>query len=413
MAFIGPDELFVLEKMTGRVRHVDLATDPPTVTTALTLTVDGFSERGLLGIALHPNWPTPPRVFLYYSVPGCPDDGLHRIARYTWNGTSLINPVTIQELPGCGPGNDNGGIILFGADQKLYAVIGDLNRQEMTQNFDNGVVSDTSVILRWNINGSTPDDNPFDTAGWEQFFAYGIRNSFGMTVDPLTGDLWDTENGEDNYDEINRIVPGANCGWADIMGPDSRDPQNTDDLVMIDNAIYVDPAFSWNMPTVAPTGIVFIDSCRWKHDIRFDCLVGAVTNGKLYRLEPNAERTGFALTGGLADLVLDTADDSAQIDWGEGFGAVTDLKFGPDGYLYVVSIAGAIYRVRPDFPLGDINQNGIIGNADRNQFINLLLTREEEPDPPMDSVEQGDFDGNGKNDGDDIQCFVESFFMDD
>jgi len=414
MAFLGPDELFVLEKVTGRVRHVDLTTNPPTITTALTLAVDGDFEKGLLGIALHPNWPDLARVFLYYTKPGGHPVTGHRIERYTWNGTSLVNPVIIQEIPAGGAGNHNGGIILFGPDAKLYAIIGDLNRNEKTQNYESSpTLTRTSVIFRWNIGGATPNDNPFDTAGWEEFYAYGIRNSFGMTFDPLTGDLWDTENGPNTYDEVNRIVPGGNSGWEDIMGPDSRDPQDVDDLLMIENATYVDPAFSW-FNTEAPTGIVFIDSCRWEHDIRYDCFVATNNNGKLYHFKPNAERTGFALTGGLADLVFDPGDNISEINWGFSFGNPTDLEIGPDGYLYVVGIGtGIIYRVRPEHPMGDINQNGIVGNADRTQFINLLLTREEEPDPPEDDVAQGDFDGNGVVDGDDIPCFVESFFMDD
>lgn len=416
MAFLGPGDAFVLEKMTGRVKRVQFDDGGSTSEIVLDLDVSSSSERGLLGIALAPDFSISGHVFLYYTNL---DPLENRVERYTWEGTDLVAPVLILSLPATPGPNHDGGIILFGPDGKLYAVIGDLNRNETTENFENAPLSETGVILRANPDGTAPADNPFTgMSGWERIYGYGVRNSFGMTFDPLTGVLWDTENGPSTYDEVNRVVPGYNSGWEDIMGPDLRDPQNFSDLVMIDGAVYVDPVFSWEH-TVAPTSIVFLHSCRWPASLRDTCFVGDNNNGRIYRFEPNTDRTGFLLTGDLADGVADTddADDPddmtdsiTQIEWGSGFGVVTDLEMGPDGYLYVVSIsAGKIRRVRPQFPMGDIDHDGTIDATDRTLFIDLLLGLSDDPA----QIEQGDFDGNGAVDGGDIQCFVTASFLPD
>jgi hypothetical protein len=82
-----------------------------------------------------------------------------------------------------------------------------------------------------NDDGSIPNDNPFG-GQLAKYYAYGVRNSFGLAFDPLTGELWDTENGPDSYDEVNLVLPGFNSGWEKIMGPNSRDPQGVGDLVL-------------------------------------------------------------------------------------------------------------------------------------------------------------------------------------
>ena len=109
----------------------------------------------------------------------------------------------------------------FGPDGKLYIVIGELNRNGQLQNISGGTAPDnTGVIFRINDDGSTPSDNPFFSQGGNlaKYYAYGIRNSFGLVFDPLTGELWDTENGPANYDEINLVQPGFNSGWESDHG---------------------------------------------------------------------------------------------------------------------------------------------------------------------------------------------------
>ena len=352
MAFIGPQDFLVLQKNDGRVRRVIsgvLQANP-----VLDVAVDNASERGLLGIAVHPDFPTSPFVYLYYteSTTGGDSSGsaaANRVYRYTWNGSALTTPLLMLELP-VDPGpNHNGGALTFGPDGKLYVVIGDLNRNGRLQNFSNGPApDDTSVILRINPDGSVPNDNPFFAQGGNlaKYFAYGIRNSFGLAFDPLTDELWMTENGPDAYDEINLVQPGFNSGWETLIGPDSRNSNNASSLVMLPGSHYADPKFSW-LKTIGPTAIVFLDSTNLGEQYENDVFVGDINNGNLYRFKPNEARDGFVFSGGgLSDLV---ADNNTEVDrniFATGFAGVTDLKVGPDGLLYVVSIGdGKIYAI--------------------------------------------------------------------
>jgi len=349
MAFIAPDDILVLQKNNGKVRRVIggvlQAGD------VLDVDVSNNSERGLLGIAVHPNFATNFFVFLYYTESGSDGGGPlgNRVYRYTWNGAALASPLLILDLPAMPGPNHDGGVITFGPDGNLYVIIGDLNRNGQLQNFSGGPApNDTSVILRLDDDGSVPPDNPFFSLGTpvDKYYAYGIRNSFGMALDPVTGKLWDTENGPEAYDEINLVEPGFNSGWEKIMGPDRRDPQGISSLFSLAGSHYAEPKFSWRVP-VGVTGIVFLDSAQLGPKYENDAFVGDVNNGILYHFQPNPARDGFTFTNrALLDHVSDTSGESNGVILGTGFSGITDLKVGPDGLLYVVSIgAGKIYRI--------------------------------------------------------------------
>lgn len=276
IAFLGADDILVLEKNTGRVQRVVNGTVQGTV---LDLAVNFASERGLLGIALHPDFPTNPGVYLYWteSTTGADTDVLadtpllgNRVDRFVWNGSTLTfdrNLITVRAIQDDGApvppdqgdegqiprGNHDAGVIAFGPDDKLYVLVGDVGRRGQLQNLPSGptltglgpTVPDdqfggpepddahfTGVILRLNDDGTTPADNPLFQAGAaiggevganvQNIFAYGIRNSFGMAFDPRSGNLWSEENGEDAFDELNLVEPGMNGGWIQIMGPVGR-----------------------------------------------------------------------------------------------------------------------------------------------------------------------------------------------
>ncbi len=353
MAFIGPHDLLVLQKNDGRVRRVTNGVLQPSA--VLDLAVDAASERGLLGIALHPNFPTIPFVYLYVTESSTGGDTAgsspplgNRLYRYTWNGSSLVSQVLLLSLPVTPGPNHNGGVILFGPDGKLYIVIGELNRNGQLQNIATGPSpDDTGVILRLNDDGSVPLDNPFAALGGNlaKYYAYGIRNSFGMAFDPVTAKLWMTENGPDVYDEINLVEPGFNSGWNRIMGPVARDAQGTSDLVFFPGSHYDDPKFSW-FDTVAPTGIVFMASSALGAAYTNHVFVGDINNGVLYHFVPNSARNGFVFNGaGLGDLVADSPTELDETIIGTGFGGITDLKVGPDGRLYVLSFSGSIFVI--------------------------------------------------------------------
>ncbi len=355
MAFIGDNDFLVLEKNTGKVKRVTAGVVQATV---LDLNVDNDSEHGLLGIALHPQFDTNGFVYLYYTEASQNQDTTgsataNLVRKFHWNGSALTSAQVdpILSLP-VDPGpNHNGGIILFGPDQKLYVINGDLNRNGKMQNFPDGGDPDmTSGIYRLNEDGTAAAGNPF-TGTMAKYYAYGVRNSFGMAFDPVTNKLWDTENGANSYDEINLVEPGFNSGWESIMGPDSRDPQNANqDLYVAPGSHYADPLFSW-LNTVGPTAIVFLNSTQLGAQYQNDVFVGDINNGNLYHFVPNANRDGFVLAGSLADKVADNSAEFNAVFFGENFGGITDLKVGPDGNLYVSSFFnGVVYRIMPANP---------------------------------------------------------------
>ena len=156
---------------------------------------------------------------------------------------------TCIDLPAEPGPNHDGGKITIGPDGYLYAVIGDLNHDGQLQNFAEGrPPDDTGVIFRVNReDGSASPDNPFHASGIDalkKYYAYGIRNSFGMDFDPLTGNLWHTENGPSSFDEINLAIPGFNSGWQAAMGPISLSGNSQDNLVSFPGSHYADPLFS-------------------------------------------------------------------------------------------------------------------------------------------------------------------------
>jgi glucose/arabinose dehydrogenase len=480
MAFLGRDDMLVLEKQTGKVQRVTHGT----VQTVLDLAVNNASERGLLGIALHPDFENdadddhrgPGRghaglrhdrgdddgdddrdddrernrhaVYLYWTCASthpvdpfmptereCPDmpgtgadtgDLLavpllgNRIDRFIWDGSTLTFDRNLIKLHafqndatnGVPRGNHNGGVLRFGPDKKLYLIFGDNGRRGQMQNlvdgpFGPGQPDDqfggpepddahfTGVILRLNDDGSAPKDNPFFREGErmggevganiQKIFAYGVRNSFGIAFDPVSGRLWDEQNSDDAFDELNQVEPGSNLGWVQIMGPASRiaqfkaietgpppffglqqnrwPPTNIADtpqeamsrLFVIPGSHYSDPEFSWKF-AVAPAGIGFLSSRALGSQYRNDLFVGAArTNlegGYLFR---------FKLTGNRRKIAVDdprlqdrVADNNAKFDitesesllFGRNFGIGTDIQTGPNGNLFVVSLSnGAVYEV--------------------------------------------------------------------
>lgn len=369
MAFIGLRDILVLQKNDGRVRRVINGVLQSGA--VLDVAVDTASERGLLGIAVHPNFPATPSVYLYYTQSSTSVDTngsplANRVYRYTWNGSALVSPQLILDLPVTPGPNHDGGTLTFGPDGKLYVVIGDLNRDGQLQNNVSGAAPDDSgVILRVNDDGSAPADNPFFAQGGNlaKYYAYGVRNSFGLAFDPVSGELWDTENGPANYDEINLVLPGFNSGWRDIMGPDGRDPQSISDLVQIAGSHYGDPKFSW-LSTVGPTALVFISSPRLGPGYQNDLFVGDINNGRLYRFRVNSGRDGFVFTDpGLADLVADNGTELQETILGTGFGpafgGISDLKVGPDGLLYVLSLGlGKIFVISTQAVGADFDGDG-------------------------------------------------------
>jgi glucose/arabinose dehydrogenase len=310
----------------------------------------------------------------------------------------MVAPKLLLNLPVTPGPNHNGGKVVVGSDRNVYTVLGDLNRQTQAQNFENGPSPDgTSGILRVKQYGKTVGAGILgSTHPLNKYFAYGIRNSFGIDFDPVTGKLWDTENGPESNDEINLVEPGFNSGWADIMGmaPDGFDFNN---LVSFGGrGRYSNPEFVWT-ESVAPTAIEFLTSSKLGTQYQNDMFVGDFNNGRIYRFDLNPQRTGLVLSGVLADKIANIDSETQSVIFGEGFGGVTDLKVGVgDGYLYVLSISnGALYKILPKAGLtafnDEFNQEREQGEEDDNNELSNLL---EELGIP---IADNDNDGNNMN----------------
>jgi glucose/arabinose dehydrogenase len=323
MTFLG-DDILVLQRYDGIVRLVRDGVLQPRPVLDVSVAKDG--ERGMLGITSDGS-----KVYVYFTAADV-DGGKaieNRVYRYDWNGEKLVNPVLLKILPSDNYFHNGGAMTSFAG--QTYAVIGDNGNYGRLQNRDTDWKNDTSVILR------------IDPPG--PYYAMGIRNSFGITVDPVTGNLWDTENGDNMNDEINMVPENFNSGWIEIMGI-TDDQTRIDSLPKYGSYVYSNPEFVWERP-VCPTGIAFSISEKFAQtDTVF---VGDCNNGNIYRFNLNEQRTGFVFESPeLQDNTLNAEESNEEILFGTGFGAITDVKEGPDGFLYVVSLSnGKIYRILP------------------------------------------------------------------
>ena len=346
MYFVG-DDILVLEKNTGKVIRISdngvLYNEP-----ALDVPVIQDNEAGLLGIVYLSN-----HVYLSFteSLSGFDkrdrENARNAVYQYDWNGEKLTNPILIKELPGHLSSIHHGGVITTGLNNEIYFVIGDQEQRTTFQNIPIDATYETGSIFKIDT----------ESKNSVELFAVGIRNSFGLAVDPVTGYLWDTENGIDKFDEINLVKPGFNSGWISIMGPSYRVDADLSTLnpKPFENFVYSDPEFSWHV-TVAPTAIAFPDKDSFERYSDW-LFVGDYNNGRIYNFQLNSDRTGFVFYNQkLSDLVLDDNDEVDEILFAKGFQGVTDIKF-HDGAMYVVVIGdGSIYKISPKNILPPLKQ---------------------------------------------------------
>src|SRR5829696_8316639 len=369
MAFLGPDDILVLEKEKGTVQRIVNGKLLPTP--VLTVNVASQVERCMCGIAVSKSDSGTVYVFLYFTEAEDGSGGIssepigNRLYRYEWINNQLVNPILLLDLPATPGPRHNGGVVRIGPDNNVYVIIGDVDGHEtLAQNQESGEEADgTSGILRVTqdgqpvgIDGNGNDGILGNSYPLNLYYAYGIRNSFGFDFDPVTGNIWDTENGPGYGDEINLVEPGFNSGWSEITGfPSSStaesndfDPEE-DDLVSFEGkGKYSDPEFEWTV-TLGPTAVKFLNSDKLGAEYVNDMFVTDIVTGRIYHFELNKDRTELVLEGLLADKVAETRDTGIEnIVFAEGFGGMSDLEVGPDGYLYVVSLGhGAIYRILP------------------------------------------------------------------
>ena len=352
MSFLGPNDFLVTEEDTGIVKRV---IDGSVSQTVLDVDVSTNDSRGLIGIdsKIVANKTF---VFLYFTESFSGDDGEpvgNRLYRYELIKGLLTNQKLLLDMP-AGPGTkDNGGPVVIGPDNNVYSVVGhiagdgDKGHETKAQNFKRGADPDgSSGIHRVTIDGNIVDSGILgssDSLG--TYFAYGIRNIFGMDFDPITSKLWTSENGVYSNDEINLVEPGFNGGWKRVTGLAPRNFDYTDLVTFKGGGEYSDPEFVWNN-TVSPTAILFFSSDKFGPEFKNDMFVGDYEFGRIYHFGLNSERDALLLTGSLSDKIANNDSELQNNIFGENFGVPTDLEIGPDGMLYVTSLRdGAIYRI--------------------------------------------------------------------
>ncbi|MBV9179169.1 MAG: PQQ-dependent sugar dehydrogenase [Nitrososphaeraceae archaeon] len=362
MAFLGPDDILVLEKNQGTVKRILNGTILPRP--LLSVNVATENERGILGIAVTKNVTrNTTYVFLYYTksrtrngedVTEGKDPLCACLYRYELVGNKLVNPRLLLSLPAT-PGSYHtpdhlGGKILIGPDKNVYVVIGDVGGHMTTATNIKGAqqADGTGGILRITQDGNVVHGIIGNKFPLSLYYAYGIRNSFGMDFDPVTGKLWDTENGPSYGDEINLVGPGFNSGWMQVQGiwrptgPSNFLPGNItlnpDNLQNFGGkGKYRPPEFTWYQDT-GPTAIKFLNSDKLGKQYKNDMFVGDFHNGNLYHFKLNHNRTDLVLPVSLVDKVARNDSTLRPIIFGHGFGGITDIQIGPDGYLYVLSL---------------------------------------------------------------------------
>ena len=374
MAFLGTDDIIVLDRDLGKVyRIIDGVQSKP----LLDVNVATVGYRGLLGVAVSADEKTIHNVFLYYTqahTRDSEDEDLsnpieplgNRVYKYDLINNKLVNPILLLNLPAMPGPRHMGGVIAIGPDDNLYVSVGDLDGtfrgkkyETMTQNYQNSTIVDgRSGILRITQDGKQVGNGILgNKPPLSLYYAYGIRNSFGFDWDPLTGKLWDTENGPHFGDEINLVQPGFNSGWVKVqgiwepnfeqMGKIVHNPNGLNDFN--GNGTYNEPKFTW-IPTVAPTAMTFLSSDRYGSELRYGLIVGDANTGTIYYFKLNANRNAFQLEGELKDTIADNLNELKKIKFATGFGRITDIKLGSDGLLYVLSTQNggtSIYKISP------------------------------------------------------------------
>ena len=342
-AFVGNDILY-LEKINGDIRLIR----DGQVSEKILHHFDVYktTESGLLGITTKDNL-----VYIYVSEP-LDEEGkipkANNIYEFLWTGDELVNKKLINTLPSrncC----HQGGYMVTSPNGEIFATICDLENiresgiPSKLQNNEDGGVDDTSIILRVGIDENTispmTSDDPFS-----HYYAIGIRNSFGLAFDPITGNLWDTENGQVCCDEINLVAENFNSGWALVQGMANENSISV--IPKIENFEYSNPEFTWDQVN-APTALA-IPGNNWGEKYQNSLFVSDYIFGKIYKFELNDSRDGFVFQDpSLQDLIFHEGDNSDEIIFATEFGRISDMKFGPDGSLYVASHLsnGALFKI--------------------------------------------------------------------
>jgi glucose/arabinose dehydrogenase len=323
LGFASDGRIFFAERNTGSVRIIQGGAVLPTPFYTLPNTATA-GERGLLGLALDPAFPAAPYVYAYQTYNDMTNGTIYnRIVRIVANGNvGLSYSVILRMPPLSGATNHNGGVIAFGPDGKLWAVVGENADIARAQD----PLSLLGKVLRMNTDGSAPSDNPFfGNSAWEsRVYSYGHRNMFGLDWHPLTKVAYVTENGPNCNDEVNRLSPGGNFGWgpSQTCATPPSPPTNTNR----DGPSPILPVAYWT-PTIAPTNAAFFTGSLLPQS-QDDLIFGAFNDQRLRDLRFSSDGASV-----LNDTTLVIAPSG-----------ILDVEMGRDGFLWLTT-SSTIYRL--------------------------------------------------------------------
>ena len=302
----GPDNFIWMTERGGKISRVNPATG--TVSLLHTITeVVSTGEGGLLGMVLHPNFSTTPHVFVAYNY----NSGGYRekIVRFTYTGTALTSPLTIIENISASSIH-NGCRLVITPDLKLFITTGDAANQSLPQN----TTSTSGKILRLNLDGTIPADNPVTG---NPYWSFGHRNPQGLIY--ANNILYSSEHGPSTDDEVNIIEKGRNYGWPNVPGFCDAGAEQT----FCTNNNVKEPMKVWT-PTVAVCGLDYYNNDlipQWKNSL----LMVALKEARLYQMKLD---------------VANTSITSTTEYFANSYGRMRDICISPSGKVYICTSNG-------------------------------------------------------------------------
>jgi glucose/arabinose dehydrogenase len=304
----GPDNFIWFTEREGFVKRMNPATGAVIPVAEIEEVASTTDFNGLLGMALHPQFATNPYVYVVYNYFDAEGDYMEKVVRFTYNGTTLISPMTIVDGIVGKIGGDfihNGSRLMIGPDMKLYVTTGDANLRFTLPQDPNSLNGKT---LRVNLDGTIPSDNPYGNAVW----TIGHRNHQGLVYG--NGRWYSSEHGETTNDEINILTRGGNFGWPFVEGFCDLAAEQ---LFCAANNV-VQPIYAWT-PTIAPSGMDYYNNnliAQWKNSL----LVAFLKGRRMIQMK--------------------LTDDGSAVEavhefFNNEFGRLRDIAISPDGKVYI------------------------------------------------------------------------------
>jgi aldose sugar dehydrogenase len=304
----GPDNFIWVTERRGRISRIN----PVSGEISLLISPDDAqsnNEGGMLGMVLHPDFNSNPFLYVVYDYKDKGGTYKGKVVRYMYSGGSLSSPTVLLDNIGASTVH-NGSRLMISPDLKLFITTGDASNQANSQ--DTAVIN--GKILRINLDGSIPDDNPFPGS---PIWSYGHRNPQGLVM--VNGKIFSSEHGPDTDDEINIIQKGRDYGWPDVMGYCDLSAEQA----FCQAHQVVEPIKAWT-PTIAPSGLDYYDKDQipqWKNSL----LLATLKDSRLIQLQ------------------LDDAQEkviSTQEFYVNKYGRMRDICISPAGDVYVCTSNG-------------------------------------------------------------------------